>query len=152
MPFDANLVLANLDADWTYANIVTNDYGTPISTTRNAGGLAVLDLGATNIGGPVGGWAIVLVLTEAAAASDDALTCKIEESSVVAFGSDVHELGKFDEAAANTGIILGSEAPLVVVMRVAPKLRYLRIDASMVAGDNFGAVWCLLSPYPFRGL
>ncbi len=152
MPFDANLVLADNTADWTFANINTSDYGTPVSTTRNAGGLAVLDLGATKIGGPVSGWAIVLILTEAGAASDDALTCKVEESSVVAFGSDVHELGKFDEAAATTGIILGSEAPIAIVMRVAPKLRYLRIDASMVSGDDFGVVWCLLSPYPFRVL
>ena len=46
MPFDANLVLADTTADWTYANLVTSDYGTPTSTTRNSGGFVVVDLAA----------------------------------------------------------------------------------------------------------
>ena len=106
MPFDANLVLCDGSADWNFANLVTSNYGSPTSTTRNAGGFAVIDLGATQIGVAVSGMAIVLVLTEAAAAADDALTCIAEESSVLAFTSDVHELGKFDIAAATKGIIL----------------------------------------------
>ncbi len=150
MPFDANLVLANLDADWSFANLVSSDYGSPTSVTRNAGGFAVLDLGSANIGGDLRGLAVVLALTEAAIASDDALTVIIEESGVVGFGSDVHELGKMDIAAVTKGIILGSETPAVVIMRVSIRERYLRIDASCVSGDDFGAVWCLLSPYPYK--
>jgi hypothetical protein len=150
MPFDANLVLANDDGDWTFANLVTSDYGSPTSTTRNAGGFAVLDLGSANIGTAVHGIAIVLIFLDSANASDDALTCIAEESGVEAFTSDVHELGKFDIAAATKGILLGSEIPATIVMRVTPKERYLRIDASCVAADDFGTVWALVSPYPFR--
>ncbi len=150
MPFDANLVLANDDGDWTYANLVSSNYGTPTSTTRNAGGFAIIDLGSADIGSAVRGLAVVLIMLDSANASDDALTVIVEESGVVAFGSDVHELGKFDIAAATKGIILGSEQPATVVMRVSPRERYLRIDASNVASDDQGTVWCLLSPYPYK--
>ena len=151
MPFDANLVLADLTLDWSYANLVSSDYGTPVSATRNAGGLAVIDLGSALIGGPVSGWAIALILTETAAAIDDALTVIVEESSTVAF-TVPHELAKFDILAANKGVIIGSETPATIIRRISVTHRYLRIDASCVAGDDFGAVWCLLSPYPFRNL
>ncbi len=151
MTFDANLVLANDDADWTYANLVTNVYGTPTSTTRNDGGFAVVDLGSANIGGPVSGMAAVLVLMDSAAASDDALTVIIEESATEAF-TVPYELCKFDIAAATKGVILGSEQPATVVRRISPRLRYIRCKATNVADDNQGTVWCLLSPYPFRVL
>ncbi len=49
MPFDANLVLADTTADWTYANLVTSDYGTPVLTSRNAGGFAIIDLASNRI-------------------------------------------------------------------------------------------------------
>jgi len=150
MPFDANLVLANDDADWTYANLVTSNYGSPVLTTRNAGGFAVIDL--LNEGDPKG-LAIVLVLTEAGAAADDALTVIIEECDDYDFStSQPHELGKFDIAAATKGIIVGNEAPATVIRRVYPTRRYLRIDASCVADDDFGTVWCLASPYPTKEL
>jgi len=152
MPFDANLVLANDDADWTYANLVSSDYGSPTSTTRNDGGFAVIDLGAANIGSDMRGIAVVLILMDSANASDDALTCIIEESGQEDFSSDVHELGKFDIAAATKGVILGSEIPATVIRRVTPVERYIRIDASCNADDDFGTVWCLLSPYPYRVL
>lgn len=151
MPFDANLVLADNTLDWTYANLVTSDYGTPVSATRNPGGLAVIDLGSARIGGSVSGWAIALILTEAGAAADDALTVIVEESTTVAFVVP-HELAKFDILAANKGVIIGSEAPATVIRRISVTHRYLRIDASCVDGDDWGTVWCLLSPYPFRGL
>ena len=151
MPFDANLVLADDTADWTYANLVTSNYGTPTSATRNAGGFAVIDLGAAGIGGDVRGLAIVLVLTEAAAAADDALTVIVEESSTVAF-TVPHELAKFDILAATKGVIIGSEQPATVIRRVFPTLRFLRIDASNVAADDQKTCWCLASPYPARVL
>ena len=151
MPFDANLVLVDGSAAWSFANINTSDYGTPVSTTRNAGGFAIIDLGSANIGVAVSGIAVVLVLMAAAAAGDE-LTAIIEESGSSTFASDIHELGKFDILAATKGVILGSECPTVVIIRISPKERYLRIDASVTAGDNFGLSQCLLSPYPFRVL
>ena len=151
MPFDANLVLANSDADWTFANLNTSNYGTPTSTTRNAGGFAVLDLGSTGIGAAARGIAVVLIFMDSAAAADDALTCIVEESTTEAF-TVPHELAKFDILAATKGVIIGSEIPAVVIRRVSPTLRYLRIDASCVAADNFGTVWALLTPYPFKVL
>ena len=151
MPFDAELILANDDADWTYGNVVTSNYGTPTSLTRNAGGFAVIDLGAADIGADIGGIAVVLVLTEAAAANDDALTVIVEESSTVVF-TVPHELAKFDILAATKGVIIGSEAPCTVIRRVSPTLQYLRIDASCVAADDFKTVWCMLSPYPYKVL
>lgn len=150
--FDANLILANDAAAWSFANLNTSDYGTPVSTTRNAGGFAIIDLGSANIGSAVKGLAVVLVLTAAAADATDALTCIIEESGSATFASDIHELGKFDIAAATKGVILGSEVPATVVMRCAFKERYVRVDASVTAGDNFGTVWAMLSPYPYLRL
>lgn len=152
MPFDANLVLADDTLDWTFANLNTSDYGTPVSTTRNAGGFAILDMGSADIGSDVRGLAIALVLTETAGAGADALTVIVEESGSSTFASDIHELGKFDIAGATKGIILGSETPATVIMRVVMKERYLRIDASCTSGDDFKTCWCLVSPYPYRRL
>jgi len=154
MAFDANLMLCDGSADWSHVNLVTShQYGTPTSTTRNDGGFAVIDLGSANIGAAVGGLAVVLVLSEAAAATDDELTVTIEECAAEGFGSATHELGKFDIAAATTGVILGSEVPATVIMRVSPKLRYLRIKAvTSAVADDFGVCYALLSPYPYKVL
>jgi hypothetical protein len=151
MPFDANLVLVDGSADWSYANLVTSSYGTPTSTTRNDGGFAVIDLGSTHIGASWKGIAAVLVLTEAADATSDALTCTIEESTSEGF-TVPHELAKFDIAAATMGVILGSEVPATVIRRVSPTLRYIRCKATVPSGDDFNTVYCLLSPYPFEYL
>jgi hypothetical protein len=149
--FDENMELCDGSADWSYANLVTSDYGSPVSTTRNDGGFAVIDLGEG--GAPVEGLAIALMLTEAAAANDDALTVIIEDCDDYDFSSSQpHELGKFDIAAATKGVILGSECPNTIVMRVTPTRRYLRIDASCVAGDDFGVVKCAISPFPYKNL
>ena len=86
MPFDANLVLADTTADWTFANLVTSNYGTPTSKTRNAGGFVVVDLLAT------------------------------------------------------------------VIRRFATTKRYIRVDASCVAGDDFKTCQVLLAPWPFNVL
>ena len=64
MPFDANLVLANDDADWTYANIVTGTYGQPTSTSRNDGGFVVLDMGSANLWQDRRGLAIVVIFLD----------------------------------------------------------------------------------------
>ena len=73
MPFDANLVLVDGSAVWSFANVNTSDYGTPISTTRNAGGFVILDLGSANIGSDVRGIAIVLILPDNPGAAGDEL-------------------------------------------------------------------------------
>lgn len=160
MPFDANLLLANSDGGWTYANLVTSDYGSPVSTTRNAGGFVVLDIGGSGlvIGGPISGLAVVLVLNtaEAAVTAGDALTVIVEECDDYDFSSSQpHELAKFDIAAATKGVILGSEVTGVattVVRRVSPTRRYMRIDASCSTDDDFGTCWAMVSPYPFKDL
>ena len=150
--FDANLALCDGSAVWSFANLNTSDYGTPVSTTRNAGGFAILDLKES----AAKGLSVVLICTQtytqSGGAGDDALTVIIEESGSATFASDIHELGKFDIAAATKGVILGSETPATVVMKIAMKERYLRIDASCTAADNFGVVYCYLTPYPFRVL
>jgi hypothetical protein len=149
--FDANLQICDGSADWTYANVVTSDYGSPISTTRNDGGFAVIDLNEA----PVGGLAFTLLFTEAANATDDALTVILEECDSADFtSSQPHELGKFDIAAATKGVILGSEvaAGTEVILRCAPTRRYVRIDATMNSGDDFGAVYCNIEPFSYKTL
>lgn len=149
MPFDYNLMLCDGSADWTYANLVSSDYGSPTSTTRNDGGFAVLDIRE----GPVAGLAVVLICADDANASDDALTLIVEECASADFSSSQpHELTKFDIAAATKGIILGSEMPCTVVRRISPIRQYLRVDASCNSGDDFGTCYVLLTPYPFKGI
>lgn len=149
MPYDENLVLADDTADWTYANLVSSDYGTPVSTTRNAGGFVVLDL-LSAFPSPPKGLSVVLILTEEAAASDDALTVLVQQSASSTFASGISNLAAFDLAAANPGIIVGSETPCSVIRRVAPTMRYLRIDASCVSGDDFKTCHCFLVPWGYR--
>lgn len=153
MPFDANLILANDDADWTYANLVTATYGAAagnISTTRNDGGFAVIDLGSANIGGPVSGIAAVLVI-DAAVAVGVGLVVTIQESSTEIF-TVPHLLAEFDILAATRGTIVAAEAPCTVVRRISPTLRYLRALASCDGSDDWGTCWVLLSPYPYKKL
>jgi hypothetical protein len=144
---DANLVLMDGTLDCTYANVVTAGYGTPTSTTRNAGGFAVIDLGVG--GGPVTGLAAILELTEAAGGAGDEMTAIIEESTTEAF-TVPHEIMKFDILAATKGVILGSEAPATVVKRITPTMRYLRLKMTVSAGDDFKTVYCNVSPFPFK--
>lgn len=152
MPFDANLVLADTTLDWTYANLVTSDYGTPVLTTRNDGGFAVIDLLAVSTTAAKG-MACVLVVDEAGAATDDALTVLLQASDAVTFdvATDVVQtLANFEVAGAVHGVIRGDECPCTVVRRFATRLRYLRVDASCVAGDNFHTCQVLLAPWPFH--
>jgi len=151
MVFDANLVLADATADWTYANLVTNDYGTPTSTTRNAGGFVVVDLLALSTT-PADGLACIFVADEAGAANDDALTLVLQACDSVLFANGVQTLANFEVAGVTHGVILGNECPCTVIRRFSTRLRYIRVDASCVAGDNFHTCQVLLAHYPFHTL
>jgi len=151
MPFDANLVLCDGSADWTYANINTSDYGTPISTTRNAGGFVVLDLLALGGIGSLG-VSIVLILDDTLAGDTDALTLLAQSSDAEAFGSGVHTLAQFDLASATTGIIVGTECPCTVIRRITTVDRYLRVDASVTTGDDFKTGYVFVQPWAYHRL
>ena len=151
MPFDANLVLADNTADWTFANLVTQDYGTPTSTTRNAGGFVVVDILALSTTAAKG-LAAVLLIDEAGAAADDALTVLLQASDSPTFASGVQTLANFEVGAVSHGVILGNECPCTVIRRFATDKRYIRVDASCVSGDNFHTCHVLLAPWPFHVL
>ena len=150
MPFDANLVLVDGSVTWSFANINTSNYGTPTSTTRNAGGFAVIDMGGAGVPSDMRGLAVVLIMPSTVTAGDE-LTLIVEESTTEIF-TVPHELAKFDILAATKGVILGSEAPATVIRRIVSTLRYLRVDASITAADDFGLCQVLLSPYPYKYL
>ncbi|KKL94578.1 hypothetical protein LCGC14_1863270 [marine sediment metagenome] len=140
--FDDNLELLDGSIDYAPATDAA-----PTSLTRDAAtGAAVIDLGTG--GTPASGLSCVLILP-AANADADILTAVLEVSSAVAFGSDVSEVGKFDLAAATKGIILGSETPCVVVLRFATDKRYVRLNGTVTASDDFKAAKCYLTPYAF---
>ena len=152
MPFDALLMLADNTKDWTKAYL--DLYGTAaanISTTKNAGGFDVIDLGSAKIGGSVRGLAVVLVIDEVGEAAGDQLTVTVQESATEIFTTP-HELAEFDILAATRGVILGSECPCTVIRRISPTLQFLRVLASTGAGADFHTCWVLLSPYPYRVL
>lgn len=152
MPFDANLVLADTTADWTFANLVTSNYGTPTSvTTRNAGGFVVIDLLAISTTAAVG-LSCVFVADEAGAAVDDALTLLLQVSSQSDFSSDVQTLANFEVAGVGHGIILGNETPVTIVRRFSTRKRYIRVDASCVSGDDFKTCQVFLVPWAFHTL
>lgn len=147
MPFDENLVLADDTLDWTYANLAA--YGTPSSTTRNAGGFAVVDL--LTLSGTGGkGMAAVFIGDEAGNAADDALSLTIEASDVVGFGSLVEELCSFAvDGAVASNIVDGDELPCTIIRRFQTQRQYVRAKASCVSGDDFHTCWVLLAPWPF---
>ncbi len=151
MPFDANLVLADITADWTYANLVSQNYGTPTTTTRNSGGFVVIDLLALS-GTPAKGLAAVFVCDEAGNATDDALTLVLQASDQSDFSSGVQTLANFEVAGVSHGVILGNEVPCTVIRRFATNKRYIRVDASCVSGDDFHTCQVLLAPWPFHVL
>ena len=147
MVFDTNLVLADNTADWTFANLVSQDYGTPVLTTRNDGGFAIVDL-LTGTGAY--GMAAVLIIDEEGAASTDALTVLLQASDSDTFASGIQTLANFEVAGVSHGVILGNECPCTVIRRFATTKRYVRIDASCTSADDFHTVWCLLAPWPFN--
>jgi len=151
--FDYNMILI----DGTI-NLTGNTDTPAVSTTRDATyGSAVIDLGPG--GTPVDGLAAVLILPTAAVTSST-LTGFIESSDSVdmtSATSDVHELGKFDVAAATKGIIIAAEVvattiPVIVVMRISTFKRYVRANLTVngTTEYNFYKVKCYLSPFPFH--
>ena len=145
--FDYDLRLIDGTVDYNAAN---DD--APTSTTRDAAtGAAVIDLGEG--GTPASGLSAVLIIPDDANGDTDTLTAFLEVSSVVGFGSDVSEVGKFDIAAATKGIILGSEVPCVSILRFATDKRYVRVNGTVgTAPDDFGEVKAYLAPYEFKNL
>lgn len=155
MPFDANLVLADNTADWTYANMVTNEYGAPVLTTKNDGGFVVIDLKALSTT-PSDGLAAIFLSDEAGAAATDALTLILQGSNELDFVADatnpVRTIATFDVGGVTPGVILGNECPCTVVRRFSTRLRYIRAYATCVADDDFHTCWVLLAHYPFHTL
>lgn len=137
------------------------DNDTPASSTSitSGTGAKVIDLGEG--GTPASGLSAVLLLPTTAIASST-LTGKIEGSEEEDFlesSYQVHELGKFDIAAATEGIILAAEVisttvPLAVIIRFATKLRFIRVNLTVngTTEYNFYRVKCYLTPYAFHVL
>ena len=145
--FDSDLILLDGSVDLNAANDAA-----PTSVTRDAAtGGVVIDIGEG--GTPASGLVAVLIGVDDADGDTDTLTAFIESSDNVAFGSVVHELGKFDKLAATKGIILGAEVPGVFMLRFATTDRYVRLNATVgTTPDDFGTVYCYLTPYPFKTL
>jgi len=142
--FDSDMILLDGSVDLNAANDAV-----PTSVTRDsATGAVVIDIGQG--GTPASGLVAVLIGVDDANGTDDTLTALIESSDNVAFGSVVHQLGKFDKLSANQGIIVGSEVPGVFMVRFSTTDRYIRLNATVGATpDDFGTVYCFLTPYPF---
>ena len=149
---DADLVLI----DGTI-NLTGNTDTPAVSTTRDETfGSAVIDLGTG--GTPADGLVAVLILPTAAIASST-LTGFIEVSDsedMTAETNDVHEMGKFDIAAEDKGIITASEVtsatvPLFPWIRFATKKRYVRANLTVngTTQYSFYLVKCYLTPYLF---
>lgn len=154
MPFDANLVLAAANTgtyDWTKTYVDTN--GEPVLLTRNAGGFVVIDLLAIS---SMRSMAAILICTESVTTADE-LTLTIESSDALNFThvsetAHVRTLATFDIGGNTLGIIEGDECPCTVVRRFECTQRYIRAHAEVSAGDDFGACWVLLAPWPFHTL
>ena len=152
MPFDANLVLCDGSYDWNYANLVTNGYGHPHSTTA-VGGFVVIDiLGFSTTAAK--GMSCVFLCDEAGAATDDALTLVLQGSNDVDFVADsanpVQTLATFDVGGVSAGVILGNEVPCTVIRRFHTTLRYIRAYATCVEDDDFHTCYVMLAPWPFH--
>jgi len=153
MPFDANLILidgsVDVDSD-TAASFVA-----ATSVTRAAAtGAAVIDISTYGTG--LMGMAAVLIIP-VLVTSSDYLTATIQASDAVGFGSDVHEVVKFDLAAVTLGRILSSECTsgLILVKRFTTDRRYIRAVITPTKGTGDGSflyTQILLTPYPFRML
>ena len=151
MPFDANLVLSDGSYDWTYANLVTNGYGHPHSTTA-VGGTVVIDILALSTSA-ASGMSAVFMCDEAGAADDDALVLTLQGSDDVDFVADddnpVRTLATFDIGGVTPGVILGNECPCTVIRRFHTTLRYIRLYATCADADDFHTCYLMLAPWPF---
>ena len=142
--FDSDMILIDGSVDYNAAND-----GAPTSVTRDAAtGAVVFDIGTG--GTPVSGLVAVMVIPDDVDGGTDTLTAVLEASDAVAFGSDVHQLGSFDIAAATQGIIVGTEVPCTAMLRFSTTKRYIRINGTVgTTPDDFGAVKAYLTPYAF---
>lgn len=143
--FDDNMELLDGSVDLN----PTNDTAAT-STTRDATtGAAVIDLGAG--GTPASGLSAVLILP-AADADADILTAVLEASDNADFSAAINEVGKFTLAAATAHTLIGSETPCVVILRFSTSKRYVRLNATVTASDDFNRAKCFLTPYDFHVL
>jgi len=143
--FDNLLVLLDGSVD-----LSDSTHTPPISTTVDeATGAKVIDLKETGATGLVA----VLICVDDVVQDADTLTAFIEVSDsedMTAETNDVHEMGKFDIAAEDKGVLLGSETPCVCMVRFATKKRYVRLNATVgTSPDDFLTVKCYLVPYAF---
>jgi len=148
MPFDENLIL--IDGSVSLTAATAGSFAEADSTTRDdTSGAAVIDISKTR----AEGLAAVLICPTTEDTNDaDYILGFIEVSDEEDFASDVHEVGKFDLAAATKGRLLASECPCTVVLRFATDKKYVRANLTPTSGGgtaDFGAVKVLLSPYPF---
>ena len=146
--FDANLILLDGSVDLTAATDTP-----PVSTTvDDTTGARVIDLGETGAKGITA----VLICVDDVTEDDDTLTAFIECSdteNMTSETNDVHEMGKFDIAAEDKGILLGSETPCICMVRFSTDKRYVRLNATVgTAPDDFLTVKCYLEPWAFKVL
>ena len=146
--FDADLVLADGSAAWTYANIVTSTYGVPTSTTINDGGFAVIDLGKTG----VSGLSVVAIFPTLATkvAGNGALNLTIEACASAAFGSAITELLTF--GGATIRVLVVTETPAVYIGRISTTLQYVRAKAVMAADNDYKLAKVYLTPMAYNVL
>jgi len=143
--FDELLKLVNGTVAWTKANL--DSYGVPTSTTVNAGGFDVIDLGKT---GAQGISVVAIFPTAATANGTKYLELTIEACDDAAFPSAIKELLTFGGATIRR--IIPSETPAVFIGRVSTTLRYIRAKAVGQAGCDFKLAQVLLTPYAFNVL
>lgn len=147
--FDYNMILLDGSVDYNAAN------DTPaISLTRDAAtGAAVIDLGS---GTPKGGLVACLIIPNDVNGATDTLTAYLQASDTVDMTgttTGIERLGSFQVAAATTGVIVGSEVPCVALVHFTTKKRYVRLNGTVgTTPDDFGAVKCYITPFPFESL
>ncbi len=145
MAFDDSLVLLDGSVDYNAAN----DGAATSVDIDAATGAKVIDIGETG----AAGLTAVLLVPDDHNGDTDTLTAFIEASSVVGFGSDVSEMGKFDVLATAKGIIVGSEGPCEAFVHFATDKRYIRLNGTVgTYPDDFGAVKCYLTPHAYKSL
>jgi hypothetical protein len=118
------------------------------SLTRSAvTGAAVIDLKGT---GKNGLTAVMMFSDLAGSADAYYVIAVLEVSDVLAFTSDVHQVGDFTKAAATTGRLLGAETPCTITLKFATKKRYARINATV--SNDFGYIKAYIAPFDFDKL
>ncbi len=151
--FDADLICIDGTIDVDSDTAATFVAATAVARSGTTGA-AVIDIGAG--GTPADGIVAVLIIP-ALTSTSDYLTATVQTSDAVGFGSDVHEVVKFDVAAVTLGRILASECGsiLTVVARFATDKRYVRAVVTPTKGTGDGSFSTLkvyLEPTAFKVL